>query len=222
MAITYSDEVLAAMKQAQEDFQHHAELIGVLCISWAALDHALDPLFTHLLQCSEKQVACFAANIEQVGLRCEILKRLLIVEAPSQNWREWLTAILDRVSGELAPIRNRCIHDAWSRKDGKMTRTDRRLQIGKSQSRQPDTLIYNTEHVMPADQVERLLRQVEAVTGALEGANRDLRKWRETGQPVEPDPQLVPVCKRTARYWTDQERAEAQKLGQTPSGYKFD
>jgi hypothetical protein len=210
------------MKESEAKILEHATSIGLLCISWATLDRKLDPLIGLLLPCSKEKVASIAANIEQVGARCEILKRLVMVESPSPEWRGWFIAILDRISGEIGPLRNRCVHDYWRLKGGQMTRQDRRAKIAKPQSHEPERLIFDTTYVMPTDQVERLILRIEAALTALLAAETDLLSWRKTGQPVMPDPQLAPVSKPNARYQTDQEQAESRRRGRSPFDYVCD
>jgi hypothetical protein len=221
MAVTYSAKLLAAMKKAEDEVIAHATSIGLLCMAWATLDRMLDPLICQHMRCSQSQVACFAADMDRVSTRCDVLKKLLTIESPSPQWRDWIFLILDRISGEIAPLRNRVIHDHWQRERGQMMRTDRRASIKKPQAGQPEQLIYDAKYAMPTDEIEKLRLRIEVLINPVSRAEQDLRSWRETGRPVVPDPQLIPLSKPNARYQTDQEQAEARKLGRSPSDYVF-
>lgn len=212
-------EAVEAMWKKQD---RHALSIGNLCMTWAALDRILDDLFEPLLQCSSAQVASIITNLENVSARCDILKRLLVNEAPSEAYREWLTALLDRVSGELSPLRNRYVHDHWTVNNLEIVRTDKRAQIGKAQSRQPLTLRFDTRHVTDPKDVDNLTHRITLVLAMLAFAENDLRIWRHRGQPLEPHPEYIAASKPRARYTTRQEDEEAARQGRPPSPFAFD
>lgn len=200
----------------------HEIHLGRLCISWAALDHELDSLFRPLLQCSAEQIAALVGNIDNTAARCEMLRRLIFVEAPSEPWREWFVGLIDRITNELGPMRNRYIHDAWSVFSQPLVRRDRRALVKQAQSRQPPKLVFNTEHVAEPGEVERFTSAVSTVLAAVAFAAIDLRRWRQTGKPLEPEPRLIPASKKHARHLTPREHLEALQKGQSLTDYVFD
>ncbi len=209
-------------KEQNDLITAHEINLGRLCMTWAALDHQLDALFQPLLECSRKQVAALVGNIDNTAMRCEMLKRLIWVEAPSEAWREWFVKVLDRTSGELASVRNRYVHDTWSIIGQPFTRTDRRAKVLQIQAHQPPQLVFDTKHAAAPGEVEKFVMAVSSVLAALAFATQDLRHWRKTGRPIEPSPQLIPVSMSRARYRTPREHLEALGQGRPPSDYVFD
>lgn len=126
MDASYTDEDHTARMAEVEKHRLHAMNLGQLCMSWAALDRVIDDLFEPLLDCSAAQVASIVTNVDNISARCDILKRFLHLEPVGDEFREWLVAVLNRVSNELAPLRNRYIHDHWSVKLDAIVRTDKR------------------------------------------------------------------------------------------------
>lgn len=208
-------------QETQRLLAHHMSL-GELCMTWAALDHMVDALFAPLLQCSKGQVASVVTNVENLSSRCEILKRLIHLEAPSDQWREWFVALLDRVSNELAPLRNRYIHDYWDVKITGITRLDKRAKIGKPQSREAPILTFNTKHVTDPQEVAKLNQRCVAVLVGLSVAGQNLAIWRKTGRPLEPDDLWLPLSKPRARYLIPLEYLELLGSKRPPDGVVFD
>ena len=210
------------VRRMWERYEKHVRSIGSLCITWAVLDSNLDDLFEPLIQCSDAQVASIVTNVDTVAGRCDILRRLITIEAPSPEYREYLIAVLNRISGELAPLRNRYIHDNWSISHEQVVKIDKRAKITKPQSRQAELLLFNTEEVTPTEQVDKLTDKVRLLMVLLYWAAYDLRHWRRTGQPLKPDPQYLPASQPNARWSNAVERAEALRLGEKPPEYVFD
>lgn len=207
------------MDAAQKRIETLASSLGAFTLEWSYLDRKVDALMVPLLQCSQAQVAAIVANIENLSSRCEIIKRLAVLDSPSPKFRDWLIPLLDRVSGELAPRRNRYLHDNWVSFAANIYRVDKRAKIVKGQSREPPELIHDAFVPTTAEEVDRLTFTVTAVVGALDYAARTLQCWRDTGQPQEPDQQWLPVSKPNVRYRTPQEQAEALEQGLEPSAF---
>lgn len=200
----------------------HAMSLGRLCMTWAALDRTLDRLFEPILRCEPSEVASILTNIENISSRCDILIRLLVNDAPGKEYRTWLTALIRRVSGELAPLRNRYVHDHWEVSDVQIIGTDKRAKIGKAQSRLPETLSFDTRHVTNPEDVDKLTARITAVLVGLAFAEIDLRQWRKTGQHLEPHSQYIEASKPNARYRTPREIAATNALKPPTSAYVFD
>jgi hypothetical protein len=191
-------------------------------MAWAVLDSYVDNVLEPLLECSEAQVACIVTNIDNISGRCEVIKRLLTHSAPSPEYRKWLIAVLTRVSGELAPLRNRYVHDNWSISHEQVVKIDKRAKIGKPQARKDEVLLFDTEEVTPTELVDKLRNKVTLVFMMLYWAAYDLRHWRRTGEPLKPHEQYIEASKPNARWRTLQETAEARRQGPPPSEYVFD
>lgn len=182
------DRIRATLDRAGAVIDRHQKnlvAVGRLATAWAGLDTAVDSLFEPLLDCSEAQVACIL--VENVSARCDMLKRLLHVEPLSPSFTDWVTSLLNRASAELAPLRNRYIHDASVVTHAAVHRTDKRAKIGKLQSRQKRSLIYKTVHEVKSEDIERLSDCISTVTLALKVY----------------DPRLLPAPPRGLRYEFD-------------------
>lgn len=200
----------------------HALQLGRLCISWAVLDSYLDKILGALLRCTPDKISAITTSAGDVGQRCEMIKRLIVIENPGAAWRNWLIALITRASGELAPLRNRYVHDGWHVKELKLIRTERRGKVGKPQSRTEPQYTYDAEHVTDPQDVLRLIMKVNLVWTMLAFAEYDLRVWREKGQPLEPLEQHIQASKPNVRYLTPQEHDEALRQGRQPSEYIVD
>lgn len=175
----------------------HAAALGYLCRSWAGLDGKVNQLFEPLLQCSAAQVACIVP--ENLGLRCEALKRLLHVEPLPDPLVSFAVGLLDRVSRELAPMRNRLIHDGWSITKEETSRIDKRAKLGKPQSRQRMTVIHETKHPTELEDIKRADERIGTVLSALWALIHVLRRWRSEGQIPELSVQWLPAATRMSR-----------------------
>src|SRR5688572_22377114 len=109
-----------------EKTNNHAMQLGKLCMAWAALDGVLDEIIGNLLQCSPAQTACIVNQMDKVGIRCALITRLIYLEDVGDEWRNWFVMVLNRVSEELSPLRNRYVHDQWSIKFDGITRIEKR------------------------------------------------------------------------------------------------
>lgn len=200
----------------------HYKAIGSLCATWAVIDRTLDELIAALLPASQDRVACITTTITDVAPRCEIIVRLITLDHPHPAFRDWLIALVRRVSGEIAPLRNRYVHDAWQLEEGQLVRFDRRAKVAKVQARHPPTLIFDTKHLTDVKEVSRLEECARFVMAGLAFAKLDLNRWRRTGDGREPPPEWLPMSMPRSRFLTFQEHQEAVAQGKTPGRYVVD
>lgn len=194
------DRVVATIERATATLErHHKQMtaVGGLAMAWAGLDATVDELFEPLLGCSEAQVACI--RVENIGTRCDMLKKLLHVEPLAPSFTDWVTALLQRASGELAALRNRYIHDAWTVNHKAAVRTEHRAALLKPQSRQRRKLAYKTTHVTAPEEIKRVSECVGTVSMALKAAAQLLKRWRSGGPRPRVPRQWLPASKPTAR-----------------------
>lgn len=175
----------------------YAVAVGNLASAWAGLDHRVDELFEPLLNCSEEKVACI--TVENIATRCEMLKKLLHTERLPSKWTAWVEGLLNRTANELAPLRNRFIHDSWGMSKTGFLRIDKRAKVGKVQSRQRPKLTYKTEHPTSVEDVYKLTMCVGTVSFALWAATHTLRLWRLEGRRLRLSRQWLPASMPTAR-----------------------
>jgi hypothetical protein len=167
-------------------FGHHMLALGRLCITWAFLDRQLNDALTELLGCSAAQAACIANEATDVAERCRILKTLCYVDGPGGEWRETFERLLNRIENELAPLRNRYVHDYWKLTDEALERMDRRARLGKPQSFQEKQITFDTTHVTPHNEVGDFSVKVAIAMSGLHFALLDLTNWRAGSFPERP------------------------------------
>jgi hypothetical protein len=217
-------ELLEALLKGAEGIigAHNAitQSIGGLALAWAALDSRVDELFEPLLECSEAQVTCIL--VENIGTRCEMVKKLLHVDPLPPQWVEWAEALLNRTSGELASLRNRCIHDSWRISAERATRTHKKARVGKAQSRQKRLLSLKTEHETSAEDIKHLTERIATVSIALHAAKKSLLLWRSQGKRPRVSKQWLPASKPGARMLNYQADAKALEKPLLRLRYEFD
>jgi hypothetical protein len=222
----YAEEQVEMLKrfikmssEAIRTLDKHSRKLGHICIAWAALDKSIDDMFPLLLGCSEAHAACILA--EKIGTRCEQLKKLLHLSNLDHDWTEWACALLARASGELAPLRNRYVHDLWQIQP-KPVRLDRRAKIRKPQSHQKAEFAFNTEYPTGYKELERLSTCISTVSTALGVATESLQRWRAEGLPPALDPQWSPACKPNAQCPSYVRLLAAPGQPLVPSGFSFE
>jgi len=218
--IEYLEAFLSSAEKLVGAHDAIAQSIGELALGWAALDTAVDELFEPLLECSEGQVACIL--VENIGTRCEMVKKLLHAEGLPPKWVTWVEALLNRSSRELAALRNRYIHDSWRITAEQSFRNDKRAKLGKSQSRQKRKLSFKTEHETSVKDIKRLTERVFTVSSALGVAAKGLRTWRVEGKRPRVLKQWLPAGKPGARMLNYQADTKALEKPLVPLQYEFD
>lgn len=167
-------------------FDAHCLALGRLCVSWSVVDRQLNDLLAAFTKASPAAVACITSSIDAVGSRCEMLRKLGYEDAVGDEWSTAFDKLMVRLSQDLAPQRNRYVHDYWSMTDGALRVLDRRARVGRGQSRESAKLTYDAEGVVPVDAVDRLCEEVGQMAFMLHAALRDVRDWRRSRQRAIP------------------------------------
>ncbi|WP_425230025.1 hypothetical protein [Sphingomonas sp.] len=106
--------------------------------------------------------------------------------------------------------------------DTQTVRIEKKAKVGRAQSRQPLSLTFDTKHVTPTDEVDKLTQRVALVMTMLNTADYDLRHWQRSGLPREPHQQYIEASKPNARWMNLQEHEEALRQGRPTSDFVFD
>lgn len=167
-------------------FDTHCMALGRLCVAWATIDRQLNDLLGAMIGCTPATTACITTGSESVSARCDIMRRLVHLEPLDEAWAGHVKKLLDLVSNDLAPKRNRLIHDYWSFSDGTIVRLDRRALTAKPEAKAQIELTYDTEHVTPPDEADNLTERVGQAAFMLHCALRDVRDWKEHRWRVSP------------------------------------
>ncbi|WP_162789503.1 hypothetical protein [Altererythrobacter sp. ZODW24] len=177
-----------------ESVESLSQRIGDLCLHWARLDQCVDRLFEPMLEIDSTQVACIIGSVDNFRQRCEILKRLLINEPPTEQWADLLITLLDFLGGKVAPLRNRFIHDSWVVAQDSTMRVDKRTVIRKYNAGDRDHVAFNLHYPTEITEIHTLTSTIWNYGNFFDHFNHNLRQWRQTGQIEEPDPQLIEQC----------------------------
>lgn len=175
-------------------------ILGRICYAWAMLDREVNTLIGALMQLDDPEVACLATELDNVAARTRLLQKSARCSSMPDWWQSSLDNVLKRIANDLAPLRNRCIHDSWRFRDGQHVRIDRRAFIKKVQARTTETLLYDLEHSMTREELETLIGDVMIAMFGLRGAGRDLESHRETLELAQAKSLLCLV----ADAWADQ------------------
>lgn len=121
------------------NLEHHATALGYLCFEYAKLELQLGGLIEALLKCSsEARRAIVDATGTSIATRCTLIKKLAHTIPFSDEWRDLLSDVLDKITNQIAPIRNRLVHDIWL--DGQPKQLDFRIFERREEPRSPKTL----------------------------------------------------------------------------------
>lgn len=160
-----------------------AKAIGYLCIATARLDYGVALLVQELSGVDEKTTACILAN-DQLAKRCETAKRLILLKVSHSDWRDDATKALDVIINEIAPRRNRYIHDGWSFDAEGAQREDRSVKVSKT-PHNGQTVTFNAKYSTPIDHLQEMIDVCEMAYTELTFIRRDYKVLKQTGQPLK-------------------------------------
>lgn len=158
---------------------------------WAALDNSADALLTELLQTTKERTLCISTKMERINGRLDIIKTLSMTYDMPSVWRDALNGTANQITNNLAPKRNRLVHDSWCFQGPLPAQLDKRAKIARPQSRQSPALVTEIRSEVSAETIEALIDQISQATVALIGATIDLEKAKERGGPPQGETLLV-------------------------------
>lgn len=139
-----------------EDVSEFYGALGRITLYWATLDRELAALIQAFLRTTDAQTACLCNELPDVASRCRLIKSLSYSLDLPQIWRGDLTTICNRISNEIAPLRNRYTHDMWVEDRTAMLKIDRRAKVAKPQAFKEPELRFNTEERITVDDIATL------------------------------------------------------------------
>jgi len=166
-------------------FAAHMIALGRLCVTWSYMERLLNETLPPLLGCSDAQAAVIATEMSGTSTICNMLKTLAYADAPSPEWRDSFEKVLNQISGELAPIRNRYVHDYWTLSEGSIERLDQRAKLQKPQAFKDKGLHFNSWHTAKPGEIDDLSAKAAIFIMILYAARSDLIKWRQLGKTPE-------------------------------------
>lgn len=158
------------------------QAIGKLCMVWASLDHALDDAIEQILDCSKAQARILSTQLDKITGRTKLIKQLLFTLDQEPEWIAKATELLNRIEIEVAPRRNRIIHDGWDFEGLTPQQIDKRAKIGKLQSRQPPAISFDTPSACSATEINDLIVTASVCTVGLLLISIEIREHRGRGR----------------------------------------
>lgn len=184
--------------------------LGSLCMAWSQLDHTLQETFKWLVGTDDETTAIITTGLERAEARATPIKRLAVHHGFEPQLVDFLTGLLNRVTIEIGPKRNRLIHDRWWLGGSGMYHVDRRAAVKSAQSRQAPTLQFNTEHSVSPQEIDLLTEYTNTVEAALWELNIQLGLWRDCAMTPRYDGRWSPACKPRTRLLRSQALGTAQ------------
>ncbi|MBU7579036.1 MAG: hypothetical protein KAF27_00990 [Porphyrobacter sp.] len=177
----------------------YAYALGRLSMAWSALDHDLQETFQWLVGTDEETAAIITTGLERVEARAAPIKKLVVSQGIQPELADFIGALMNRITNEIGPERNRLIHDRWWLAQGGMERVDRRAAIKKAQSHQPASLQFNTSKLVQVSEINLLREYTHTVQEALWHLNIHLGLWRTHGVRPRLETRWTPACKPKTR-----------------------
>lgn len=163
--------------------EHHATALGYVCFTYANLEATINDLVEALLSCGQDaRRAVVDATGNSIETRCNLILKLASIDPPSCQWFDDLEALLTRVRSELAPERNRLIHDVWMPHidAGKVTlrQWDQRAFLKAAQSREPKKIAPPAEPERSLESVWDLVRRIQEIDYWIGMFSRTYARWK--------------------------------------------
>jgi len=168
-------------------FEHHATAIGYLCSTYAILEGVINRQIELTLPCStDARRAIVDASGASIDNRCNLVLKLLSLRKPSDQFFDDFEALVVRVRNELAPERNRIVHDQWIGGEG-YKQWDERAFLPKPQARTSKKLSPTKELRRELADIWDLVRRVQEVSTWMGMMSGCYGQWLLTGHfPAQP------------------------------------
>jgi hypothetical protein len=152
-------------------------------MTWAMLDRELDHLVQAMLDCTYEKAHAIGTALDSVAGRCTLLKLLSNLYSPSNEWRDLLKQMLNHICNNLAPRRNRLVHDWWmeSPKSDFAFKIDRRVKTQDVEDER-QRFLYNVAETISVKDIDEFNDQTLGIILAITVAARDLRRAAQAKQ----------------------------------------
>lgn len=171
--------------------EHHATAIGYICMTYASLEFSINRMIEYALRCSpDQRRAIVDASGARLETRCILLLKLVNINQPSHQFFQDLEETLNCISGEIAPLRNRLIHDPWVM--GETVRQwDLRSKLTQADVGAPKSIAPPKEPERSLETVWQLIRLIQMADSSVSLLSAFYAQWTQTGQlPEYPEPPI--------------------------------
>jgi hypothetical protein len=177
------------MAESFDFYDLYLRSLGRLCAAWSRLDRELNHAIAAVLKIDLAQAACIATEMNDVAPRCRLLKTLIYtIEAPD-DWRQTTSQLLNIIQNNLAPERNRLIHDYFGTSEEQIKKTDRRVRLIKPESFAALKLDFDRDETVDKDTADNAALRSIAAWAQLAQARLDVERANSEARFPEP-PQL--------------------------------
>lgn len=179
-----TDEVANALAFVPNQLVEHQTAIGSLCMGWAFVDRELNYLIQAMLDSTYDDAHAIGTSLDSVAGRCNLLRDLASMHAPSNEWRAQLRRLLSHVQGPMASKRNRIVHDHWipSGTTDVAFKMNRQLKTEVDAKGEVKRIFYDTIEEMTLVEILMFNRDVLQAGIAISAAARDMRRFKAEGK----------------------------------------
>lgn len=165
-----------AISPSDKRLKSYATAIGYVCINWTWLEQIVDVALSYFMnqQISSVEMECVVVNAD-IHDKLKMLKALAQLRKPDDDWFDRMDTLINKISQNIAPRRNRVVHDRWTpgHSDAAM-RTYARTAIVKPQSHQPKKLTTHQTFSMKVTDINAVSKDITLATHALFVLMRDV------------------------------------------------
>lgn len=202
----------AFFKPIPKEVLSHQLALGRLCWVWATLDRSVNEVLAVLLNIDAAGAACIGTELDNIAGRMRLLKKLVHTRNMPTWWLAMTLKVFNRIEVELAPLRNRCVHDSWAFSGDNLVRTDRRAFLKKLEAHSDNKLMFDIKHTMSEAEMDDLRLDSFIAIMALKGVCRDIENQSEISEHDQAK-SLLSVVFHT---WEDQLEERRQQVGKNP------
>lgn len=154
--------------------------LGRVSVFWGYLDRKINSCISMILRCDDAQTACISTQLDNVAARCRLLISLShTLSIDREEWVEEFSTILKTVTDQLAPRRNRYLHDQWITNEAGHQRVDRRAKLRKAAAGEYKGLQFDLTIPVTLEDISDLQNQILEAIVRLNMAVVDIEKFND-------------------------------------------
>lgn len=165
--------------------EHHATALGYICITFANLEFTLDTFLTSALKLSDDEARAIIKATGKFENRCTLLIELIYANCKDKEWAEALEEFINQnIKADIAPERNRLIHDAW------IAGSPPKQWLLQAKLGRPNA--GDKKQILPKKEIKRelatmwdLVRRVQICDASLSQFSAFYSLWWQQGRPLE-------------------------------------
>lgn len=166
-----------------------ATAAGYICHHTASYEFQLESLFHHLMPIDPNIARIlFDTMGSSVGAKCDAILKIAIVSKIPGTWSDELEQNFSFYKSDIAPKRNRIIHDVKIADGDGLSQWDRRAFLKKEGSHQPKTLARTKMNKFDLQDMWNFINLIEYISSDLSSLTTELMIWQIQGRVPRPRP----------------------------------